>query len=180
MRGEAAHQDIFTPSKRAKPESERDGPAGKLGTELVEYTGVLFETYRAYAEGTISRRIFRERMAPVRLQVEVLLQKAVDANIHRLSGSCKDILEHKEALWTFVDRSNVEPTNNHAERELRAFVLWRKRSFGTQSDRGNRYAERIMTVVHSLRKQQRPILSYLTALVTRGDPANSPSLFVPA
>jgi transposase len=156
--------------------SERDGPVGKIGTELVEYTSVLFKTYQAYGEGTISRRVFRERMVPVRVQIEALLEKAVAANLKRLSGSCKDILAHREALWTFVDRSGVEPTNNHAERELRAFVLWRKRSFGTQSDRGNRYAERIMTVVHSLRKQKRPVLSYLTTLATLDDPANSPPL----
>ena len=116
--------------------SERDGPAGQIGTELVDTTDVLFQTYRAVAEGSISRRVFRERMAPVRVQIETLLQKAVDADIARLSGSCRDILEHKEALWRFVYRSDVEPTNNHAERELRAFVLWRKRSFGTQSVTG--------------------------------------------
>jgi hypothetical protein len=41
---------------------------------------------------------------------------------------------------------------NHAERELHQFVMWRKRSFGTQSDRGNLFAERVMTVSHTARK----------------------------
>ena len=123
--------------------SERDGPARAIGKELVDYCEVLFETYRAYAISDISRRIFRQRMAPVRRQVEALLQKAIASKIKRLSGSCQDILEHKHALWTFVDRLHVEPTNNHAERELRAFVLWRKKSFGSQSERGDRFAERI-------------------------------------
>lgn len=144
--------------------SERDGPAGTIGKELVEYCEVLFETYHAFVVGEISRRVFRERMAPVRLQVEALLEKAVSADVRRLSGSCQDIIEHKAALWTFVDRENVEPTNNHAERELRSFVLWRKKSFGSQSERGNRFAERIMTTVHSLRKQRRSVLRYLMDL----------------
>ncbi|MBW2732377.1 MAG: IS66 family transposase [Deltaproteobacteria bacterium] len=143
--------------------SERDGPGGRMGTELVEATGILFETYKLFVDGNISRRIFRQRMAPLRTQIEATLQRAQDANIKRMSGSCKNMLKHKEALWTFVDRSDVEPTNNHAERELRAFVLWRKKSFGTQSDSGNRFAERLMTVTHSLRKQQRPILPFLVA-----------------
>jgi transposase len=56
----------------------------------------------------------------------------------------------------------VEPTNSHAQRELRAFVMWRKRSFGSQSERGCRFAERIMTVTHTLRKQKRHVLAYLT------------------
>jgi len=40
------------------------------------------------------------------------------------------------SLWTFVEHEGVEPTNDHVERELRAFVLWRKGSFETQSERG--------------------------------------------
>jgi len=47
--------------------------------------------------------------------------------------------------------------------QLRSFVLWRRRSFGTQSERGNRFAERIMTVAHTARKQGKPILACLTA-----------------
>ena len=104
-------------------------------------------------------------MAPVRRDVEALLQQAVDKKVQRLSGSCADILAHKQALWNFVDRRDVEPTNNHAERELRAFVLWRRKSFGSQSERGDRFAERIMTTVHSLRKQRRAVMPYLTALL---------------
>jgi transposase len=155
--------------------SERDGPAGTIGKELVEYSDVVFETHRAWASGDISRRVFRERMMPVREGVEALLQKAVDKKTARLSGSCADILAHKEALWTYVDRPHVEPTNNHAERELRSFVLWRKRSFGSQSERGDRFAERVMTTVHSLRKQRRAVLPYLTALLIP-DPAARPKL----
>jgi transposase len=55
----------------------------------------------------------------------------------------------------------VEPTNSHAQRELRAFVMWRKRSFGSQSERGCRLAERIMTVTHTLRKQKHHVLASL-------------------
>jgi transposase len=51
------------------------------------------------------------------------LADAVSADVSGLSGSCADILEHRKALWTFVDQAGVEPTNNHAEREIRAFVL---------------------------------------------------------
>jgi transposase len=143
--------------------SERDGPAGDYGRVLLEYTGILFDYYRAWKDGQISRSTFRQRMAPVRVQLEVVLERATKAAIKGLSGSCADILAHREALWTFVDNPHVEPTNNHAERELRRFVLWRRRSFGTQSERGNRFAERIMTVAHTARKQGKPVLAYLTA-----------------
>jgi hypothetical protein len=44
-------------------------------------------------------------------------------------------------------------------------VLWRKRSFGAQSDRGNRFAERLMTVAHTARKQRKDVLGFLGSLV---------------
>lgn len=142
--------------------SEREGPAGDYGRELLDCTGLVFEYWHAFKDGKFTRDQLRTWMAPVREQVEAVLRRAVAAKIDRLSGSCADILEHDKALWNFVDLDGVEPTNNHAERELRAFVLWRKRSFGTQSERGNLFAERLMTVVHTARKQQRPVLEFLT------------------
>ena len=143
--------------------SERDGPAGAVGAELLAYAGLVFDYWHGYKDGSISRATFQAFLAPVRERFEDALRRAVAANIRRLSGSCKDILEHAPALWNFVDHDDVEPTNNHAERELRAFVLWRKRCFGSQSERGNLFAERLMTIAHTARKQDRDVLSFLTA-----------------
>lgn len=142
--------------------SERDGPTGEIGSELLNYAGLIFEYWHAYRSGELTKKTFRAWMTPVRVQFEALLERAVAKDIKRLSGSCADMLVHKQALWTFVDQDGVEPTNNHAEQQLRAFVLWRKRSFGTQSDRGNLFAERIMTVADTARKQKKHVLSFLT------------------
>jgi transposase len=84
-------------------------------------------------------------MRPIQRDVERALERGAAADIDRLSGSCTDILAHREALWTFVEHDSVEPTSNHGELELRDFVLWRKRSFGSQSERGERFAERMRT-----------------------------------
>jgi transposase len=161
--------------------AERDGPAGALGRELLDYTGLVFEYWHDYRDGKLTRERFLAWMAPVRQHVHAALQRAVDAELGHVSGSCADILAHAAALWTFVERDGVEPTNNHAERELRAFVLWRKRSFGTQSERGNLFAERLMTVAHTARKQRRHVLTFLTdccqALL---DDSAPPSLFAPS
>jgi len=161
--------------------SERDGPAGTLGRELLDYIAITFDYWGQLKGGQLSRDKFRELMAPVRLQVESLLERGVAAKLPHVSGSCADMLEHRAALWTFVEREGVEPTNNHAERELRAFVLWRKRSFGTQSERGNLFAERLMTVAHTARKQNKNVLAFLTDCCRAArDGAKAPSLFAPA
>jgi transposase len=160
--------------------SERDGPAQKLGEKLLDYTELIFSYRHDVRGGKLDRETFLAWMVPVRAQVESCLARAVAANLKEVSGACADILEHKEALWTFVDRDDVEPTNNHAERELRSFVLWRKRCFGSQSERGNIFAERMMSIAHTARKQNTNVLAFLTACCTtrlEGKPA--PSLFAP-
>jgi transposase len=160
--------------------SERDGPAGDIGQELLDYAGLVFAYWADFKDGKLSRERLRAWMVPVRTQFEALLERAADAGIDRLSGSCADMLEHRPALWTFVDVEGVEPTNNHAERELRAFVLWRKRSFGTQSTRGNLFAERVMTVAHTARKQNKSVLAFLSACCeAHASGESTPSLFAP-
>ncbi len=156
--------------------SERDGPAQEFGHELLDYTALLFNYWHSYRAGETRRRRFRQWMDKLQSDVEACLQRAVAADIKHVSGSCADMLAHKEALWTFVTHEGVEPTNNHAEQELRAFVLWRKRCFGSQSDRGNLFAERIMTVAHTARKQDRRVFDFLVRCCTakaEGTPAPS-------
>jgi len=160
--------------------AERDGPARTLGRELLDCTAVLFAYWGDFKEGLLTRAQLVARMAPVRADFERTLRRAIDAELDGLSGSCMDIWEHHEALWTFIDTEGVEPTNNHAERELRGFVLWRRRCFGSQSERGNRFAERLMTIAHTARKQGRGILAFLVACASRVDDEPMPSLFAPA
>jgi len=161
--------------------SERDGPAGDFGQELLDCTALMFGYWHDYKDGKLTREKFLAWMAPLQTQVEAVLARAVAADIERLSGSCANILVHKQALWTFVTHDDVEPTNNHAERELRAFVLWRRRSFGTQSERGNLFAERLMTIAHTARKQNKNVLTFLTACCEAQRTGHAaPSLFTPA
>jgi transposase len=161
--------------------SERAGPAGAFGRELLDHTGLLFDYWHDYKAGNLDRATFLAWMAPVRAQVEALLERAVASGVERVAGSCANILQHRAALWTFIDVDGVEPTNNHAERELRAFVLWRKRCFGTQSERGNLFAERVMTVAHTARKQRKDVLAFLAdCCQAQLDGTRAPSLFAAA
>ena len=146
--------------------SERDGPAGTIGRELLDCAALVFEYWHRFKDGGLTREELENWMRPVRERFEAVLARAVANDIERVAGSCADILAHAEALWTFVTHEGVEPTNNHAERELRAFVLWRKRSFGSQSERGERFAERLMTVAHTARKQGKDVLDFIVRSVT--------------
>jgi len=63
----------------------------------------------------------------------------------------RSLEKEMESLWVFLHEEGVEPTNNHAERMLRYAVLWRKRSLGTQSQKGNRWVERILSLRQTCR-----------------------------
>jgi transposase len=96
--------------------------------------------------------------------------------VPQTEGTCRDILKRREALWTFVQVEGVEPTNNTAARSIRPGVLWRMGSFGTQSEEGARFVESMMTVVTTLKQQQRNGLESLTAAseaALRGEKAPS-------
>ena len=85
-------------------------------------------------------------------------------------------MQRRAALWTFVQVDGVAPTHTTAERALRPGVLWRKGSVGTQSEEGARFVANLMTVVATLKQQQRNVLEYLTAAheaALRGEAAPS-------
>lgn len=68
-------------------------------------------------------------------------------------------------LWVFLEEQGVEPTNNRAERALRAGVLWRKRSKGTQSDKGDRWVERILSLKQTCRMRSIPTFNILVEAI---------------
>ena len=55
----------------------------------------------------------------------------------------------------------MEPTNNLAERDLRKLVIWRKKSFGTRSDRGQRFVERISSVAETVKRHGQNVLTFI-------------------
>jgi transposase len=146
--------------------SERDGTGGAIGRELLECTALMFEYWHGFKDGLLTRQELQFWLRPVQRDIERLLERGEKADIKRLSGACADILAHRDALWTFVTHEGVQPTNNHAELELRDFVLWRRRSFGSQSECGERFAERMMTAVRTARKQGKDVLDFMVGSIT--------------
>jgi len=142
---------------------DRGGNSALIGCLLLDQVKLFFPLWHRVRDGTLTRSAFQEAMCPIRREVESLLQLGTLLVQHRQTqATCRNILKRKSALWTFVDQEGVEPTNNAAEQALRRGVIWRKRSFGSQSPAGSRFVERILTAVISLRRQQRDVLDFLT------------------
>ena len=66
----------------------------------------------------------------------------------------------------FLDVQGVEATNNTAELAHRFGVLWRKRSQGTCSEKGNRWVERVLSLRHTCRIRGRPTFPLLVEAVS--------------
>jgi transposase len=141
----------------------RGGASEKLGEALLAQAQQMFTWWHRVRQGTLKRSTFRSYMSPLRREVEQLLAVGSRCGAPKTAGTCRDILKRRAALWTFVQVAGVEPTNNAAERAIRPGVLWRKGSFGTQSAAGSRFVESMLTVVSTLKQQQRNVLAYLTA-----------------
>ena len=141
---------------------DRGGAALAIGEELLAYTGMLFGLWYKVRDGTRSRRWLKRQIDEwLRAEVVSLLQQGAACGCAKTAGVCREVLKLEPALWTFARQEGVEPTNNVAERALRPAVLKRKRSFGSHSEAGCRFVERLFSVTATLRVRQRPILDYL-------------------
>ena len=142
---------------------DRGGPSAPIGQALLAQVDQTFGWWYRVRDGTLARSTFRVYMGAVRGRVTALLRHGQACAHPKTASTCREILKVEPALWTFVRKEGVEPTNNAAERALRHGVLWRKSSFGTQSQAGGQFVERMMTVVTTLKQQKRNVLDYLTA-----------------
>lgn len=85
------------------------------------------------------------------------------------SGPCqtmaKRLAKHGAAYFTFITTPGVEPTNNLAEQAIRFVVLDRVVTQGTRSEKGQRWCERIWTVIATCAQQGRSVFEYLQEAV---------------
>lgn len=66
-----------------------------------------------------------------------------------------------------------------AQQALRPAVLWRKGSFGTHSDAGSRFVERMLTVTASCRQHRRDLFGLLVEALTASMCGAAPPSLVP-
>jgi len=148
--------------------SERGGATGRRGQQLVALARKVIAAHRQYLEHGHEPDWLAEKLAPLREQIRTLLEQCAAGRHERTANFAAGLLDEYDALWTFVDvpDAKIDPTNNTAERAIRHSVLQRRLQGGTQSDRGNRWIERIQSVRETCRLQDRRILDWLIDAAT--------------
>jgi transposase len=151
------------------------GEQKTFGEQGLELTRRMFAAWRTFENEHQDRDRLRAEIAPIQTEMRALLEAASPKKArnrwHRRFAN--NLLKVWPALWTFTEINDIEPTNNPAERALRAPVIHRKVSLGTQSEEGERFAERALSAAGTLRLQHRSLFTYLSELLTahnRGDP----------
>jgi transposase len=142
---------------------------GKLGKAVAEtFLAIhdeVFKAWHLFRGGGCDRDELVKNMMPLARALRQMLVMASTSQEAKLARLCSRLLELEPALWTFVTEEGVEPTNNQGERVQRLAVIWRKCCFGCHSESGCRFAERLLTVVQTLRLQKRSVLKFLTAAI---------------
>jgi transposase len=142
---------------------DRGGAAEPIGRWGLAEIARLFGLWHRYRAGEVSRAEVPRQLVPIQARLGRLLWRGEENSDRKAAALCRELNRWWPALWTFTRVEGVEPTNNAAERALRPGVLWRKGSFGSDSEAGSRYAERMLTVVATCRQQGRQLLDFLVA-----------------
>ena len=141
---------------------DRKAGAESLGRWAHREITAIFELWHAFLDGEIPHASLITEFVSIKARFARLLKRGINSQDEKAQRTCKRILKVWPALWTFIQHQGaVEPTNNNAERALRPAVIWRKLSFGCQSDRGRQFVERFLTTVTSLRQQGRQVVDFL-------------------
>ncbi|MBU2602362.1 MAG: transposase, partial [Actinobacteria bacterium] len=146
----------------------------EFGLAGLEIAGRMFGVWEEFRRDGDRARLL-EQIGPLKEELRALLAQAArkSAKTKHYRIFANNLLKRWPALWTFTTVPGVEPTNNHAERGLRGAVIYRRLSFGSRSDQGERTIERLLSASVTCRLQRRSLFAYLTDVFSakiRGDP----------
>ena len=140
---------------------ERGGVDAAVGRWVLELFGKILAPWHRHRQGELAREALLAAVTAWQEELRTPLRWGAERASRPTRALCQDLLARWASLWTWLEVDGGEPTNNGAERALRPGVLWRKSSFGHQSDSGEQFVERMLTVVGTLRLQRRNLWEYL-------------------
>ena len=98
-----------------------------------------------------------------RLFADTKAELAALPDTAREGRALRSLVNHREGLCVFVDKPHVPPTNNIAERIMRAPAIGRGLSFGSDSEDGARFTAIMYSVVGTLSMNGIDVLRWLEA-----------------
>src|SRR5947209_8016987 len=140
------------------PDQRDQACGGRLRDALRELFGVIHQK-EGLSAVAFQARLEGARQAVLRAGTQDVPPTRQGANL------AKRFEKYGESYFRFLTMPGVEPTNNLAEQAIRFVVLDRVATQGTRSAAGDRWCERIWTVIASCAQQGRSVFEYLYAAV---------------
>jgi transposase len=140
----------------------RDAATRRYGERFCEALRSLFVVF--HQRDTLPERHWQGRLQAARAEVMRQATQGVPAHAaaRRLAARME---KYGESYFRFLTTPGVEPTNNVAEQAIRFVVIDRHITQGTRGDKGQRWCERIWTVVATCARQGRSVWTYLESVV---------------
>ena len=136
------------------------------GNLLIGISQEVFAVNKALKSQKIDRLFFYRRIRKLKRRLLYALKGILRIpdvpHAHRVA---QNLLKSFDMMWRFVDHPELEPTNNLAERQIRKYVVYRKKSLFTWSDRGNEFVERILSLFLTCRLQKQNSFLELSQLI---------------
>ena len=142
--------------------ADRSEDVKPIGEGLLKLEHAIFKAWHAFKDGKIDRPDLQQQLVDIAIPYEGLLLQGIRHDDSKVAGMCANIYDHWEAIWNFGWVEGMEPTNNEGERTVRHLVVFRKKSYGTQSSAGSLYVGRMATVVETCRRQGLNLLQYVS------------------
>lgn len=133
------------------------------GEDLRDALKDLFEVI--HRRGEWSEKEFQKRLAAARDRALWIGTRTAPPT-RAASNLAKRFATHGESYFRFVTTPGVAPTNNLAEQAIRFVVIDRLITQGTRSEKGDRWSERIWTVIATCTQQGRSVFEYLEKAVS--------------
>jgi transposase len=139
-----------------------DGPTKAYGERFREALRQLFKVIHQREQLPVAE--FNRRLRAAR--VEVMRVASQDVPATKAAANLAARMEKfGESYFHFITTPGVQPTNNSAEQAIRFVVIDRHITQGTRGDKGQRWCERIWTVIATCAQQGRSVWDYLQASV---------------
>jgi len=122
------------------PNKEEKAYGERLRVELRKLFQIIHEGE------SLPEQEYQRRLAAQREKIVEVGTQGVPRGKHA-QVMARRLQKHGQAYFTFMTTPGIEPTNNVAEQAIRFVVIDRHITQGTRSEEGNRWSERIWTVI---------------------------------
>lgn len=138
-----------------------DKVTANYGNRLLELCRKLFRLHHRREE--LGETVFRRRMERLK---ESFLATGRRSRASGAQDMVKRLTEYGQEYFLFLENPHIKPTNNLAEREVRHCVIDRRITQGTRGHAGQRWCERVWTVLATCARQHRDAFAFIAESVS--------------